>query len=256
MLFSTAYDPLDLALDIIHKMIFHDPFCQFIAVSVILICSTSLAQENHQLSPHVLQVNPSETVILEQIIQLKEGHLVSICKAWITTQQIFFKCEQLDPDLCKELAHKERDDDCINIYWKEGVASEWQPGATQGIRYRCSFEEVVKYLLDSIDCQPTSVYFLNQLKNGIPDGAYHTGLPKGNPNTANLPDVEVTVRGREGWVTEMTLRDPSMGNDFFVVKTPWPQVKEGTVIPGEIDNIEFKEAADPLPNRMQFPSGG
>ncbi len=42
---------------------------------------------------------------------------------------------------------QDRDDDYLNIYWKDGRGFEWKPGASEGTCYPCNATQMANYLV-------------------------------------------------------------------------------------------------------------
>ena len=64
---------------------------------------------------------------------------------------------------------QDRDDDYLNIYWKDGRGFEWKPGASEGICYPCDETQMTNYLAFWINRGGLYNYPLKYFPAGQPD---------------------------------------------------------------------------------------
>ena len=69
---------------------------------------------------------------------------------------------------CAQL--QDRDDDYLNIYWKDGRGFEWKPGASEGICYPCDETQMANYLVFWINRGGLYNYPLKYFPASQPDG--------------------------------------------------------------------------------------
>ena len=138
---------------------------------------------------------------------------------------------------CAQL--QDRDDDYLNIYWKDGRGFEWKPGASEGICYPCDETQMANYLVFWINRGGLYNYPLKYFPASQPDGTYNLDLPDGDPLKEDYPNVKVTVVAGKVWVSEATLISRKMPNQPIVTVRALPNV---------IDNFQIP----PLPNSIRF----
>src|SRR6266446_1585909 len=72
---------------------------------------------------------------------------------------------------------QDRDDDYLNIYWRDGRGFEWKPGASEGICYPCDETQMANYLVFWINRGGLYNYPLKYFPASQPDGTYNLDLP-------------------------------------------------------------------------------
>ena len=107
---------------------------------------------------------------------------------------------------------QDRDDDYLNLYWKDGQGFEWKPGASEGICYPCDETQMANYLVFWINRGGLYNYPLKYFPASQPDGTYNLDLPDSDPLKEDYPNVKVTVVAGKVWVSEATLISRKMPN--------------------------------------------
>lgn len=144
-----------------------------------------------------------------------------------------------------------KDDDYLNIYWRDGRGFEWKPGASEGICYPCGETEMESYLVFWINRGGLYDYPLRYFPASQPDGTYNLDLPDSDPLKEDYPNVRVTVVGGKVWVSEATLISTKMPNQPIVTIRALPAVIDDFQIPPLPNSIQFKPAKNPLAQRMR-----
>jgi hypothetical protein len=147
---------------------------------------------------------------------------------------------------------QDRDDDYLNIYWRDGRGFEWKPGASQGICYPCDETQMENYLVFWINRGGLYNYPLRYFPASQPDGTYNLNLPDSDPLKEDYPNVKVTVVGGKVWVSEATLMSRRMPNQPIVFTRALPDVIDDFQIPPLPNSIQFKPAKNPLAQRMRY----
>ena len=147
---------------------------------------------------------------------------------------------------------QDRDDDYLNIYWRDGRGFEWKPGASEGICYPCDETQMDNYLVFWINRGGLYNYPLKYFPASQPDGTYNLDLPDSDPLKEDYPNVKVTVVGGKVWVSEATLISRKMPNQPIVTIRALPNVIDNFQIPPLPNSIQFKPADNPLAQRMRY----
>ena len=147
---------------------------------------------------------------------------------------------------------QDRDDDYLNLYWKDGQGFEWKPGASEGICYPCDEIQMANYLVFRINRGGLYNYPLKYFPASQPDGTYNLDLPDSDPLKEDYPNVKVTVVAGKVWVSEATLISRKMPNQPIVSVRALPSVIDNFQIPPLPNSIRFEPAENPLPQRMRY----
>ena len=147
---------------------------------------------------------------------------------------------------------QDRDDDYLNIYWRDGRGFEWKPGASEGICYPCDETQMDNYLVFWINRGGLYNYPLKYFPASQPDGTYNLDLPDSDPLKEDYPNVKVTVVGGKVWVSEATLISRKMPNQPIVTIRALPAVIDSFQIPPLPNSIQFKPAKNPVAQRMRY----
>ena len=81
---------------------------------------------------------------------------------------------------------QDRDDDYLNIYWKDGRGFEWKPGASEGICYMCDETQMANYLVFWINrgglynSQPSHRLFSKSRKKSGWNGSLTLSVDRGD----------------------------------------------------------------------------
>ena len=92
---------------------------------------------------------------------------------------------------------QDREDDYLNIYWRDGRGFEWKPSASEGIWYPCDEAQMANYLVFWINRGGLYNYPLKYFPASQPDGTYNLDLPDSDPLKEDYPNVKVTSAGRK-----------------------------------------------------------
>src|SRR5271170_1448609 len=151
---------------------------------------------------HTEQLTRRVTVFRETQ-KIKEGPVMAEYQIAVAKGEMALNTMIVNVTACAQL--QDRDDDYLNIYWKDGRGFEWEPGASGGICYPCDETQMANYL----------VFWINR------GGLYNYPLnifPPVNPTTRTI-SISLTVirlkriirtsRSRwwagKVWVSEATL---------------------------------------------------
>ena len=117
-----------------------------------------------------------------------------------------------------------RDDDYLNIYWKDGRGFEWKPGSSEGISYPCDESQMANYMVFWINRGGLYNYPLNIFPPINPTARTIFDLPDSDPLKEDYPNVKVTVVAGKVWVSEATLISRKMPNQPIVTVRALPNV--------------------------------
>lgn len=189
-------------------------------------------------------------VIVFRVTQkIKDGPVMAEFQMAITKGEMALSTVILDSAACALC--QDREDDYLNIYWKDGQAFEWKPGATEGINYPCDEAQMAKYLVFWLNRGGLYNYPLKYFAVGQPDGTYNLDLPDSDPLKEDFPNVKVTVAAGKIWVSEATIISKKLPNQPIVTTRALPKVIDNFQIPALPASIRFHPAENPLAHRIR-----
>jgi len=217
------------------------------------LCSALVLMAASECLPIGTEGRPEQItrkVIVFRVTQkIKDGPVMAEYQMAITKDEMALSTMIFDAAACAQC--QDREDDYLNIYWKNGQAFEWKPGATDGISYPCDEAQMAKYFVFWINRGGLYNYPLKYFAGGQPDGTYNLDLPDSDPLKEDFPNVKVTVAAGKIWVSEATIVSKKLPNQPIVVTRALPKVIDNFQIPPLPNSIRFHPAENPLPHRIR-----
>jgi hypothetical protein len=192
---------------------------------------------------------PGRATVFRETQKIKDGPVMAEHQIAVAKGEMALSTRIVDATACAQW--QDRDDDYLNIYWKDGRGFEWKPGASEGILYPCDERQMANYLLFWINRGGLYNYPLRYFPADQPDGTYNLDLPDNDPLKEDYPNVKVTVVAGQAWVSEATLISRKMPNQPIVIERALPNVIDDFQIPPLPNSIHFKPAENPLAQRMR-----
>ena len=189
-------------------------------------------------------------IVFTETQKIKNGPVMAEYQIAVATGEMALTTVIVNAAACAQWQN--RDDDYLNIYWKDGRGFEWKPGATEGISYPCDESQMDNYLIYWINRGGLYNYPLKYFPSNQPDGTYNLDLPDSDPLQEDYPNVKVTVVGGKVWVSEATLINRKMPNQPIVTVRALPEVIDNFQFPPLPNPIQFKTAKNPLTDRMRY----
>ena len=87
---------------------------------------------------------------IAQFLKIKDGPVMAEYQIAVAKGEMALTTMIVNVTACAQ--RQDRDDDYLNIYWKDGRGFEWKPGASEGIRYPCDETQMANYLGASPIC--------------------------------------------------------------------------------------------------------
>ena len=190
-----------------------------------------------------------KVIVFRATQKIKDGPVIAEYLVAVTKGEMALTTMILDAAICARC--QGREDDYLNIYWKDGQAFEWKPGTTEGTCYQCEETQMAKYLAFWINRGGLYSYPLKYFAGGHPDGTYSLDLPDSDPLKEDFPNVKVTVAAGKTWVSEATIISRKLPNQPIVTTRALPKVIDNFQIPTRPDSIRFRPAENPLANRIR-----
>jgi len=217
------------------------------------LCSALVLMAASESLPIGIEGRPEQItrkVIVFRVTQkIKDGPVMAEYQMAITKDEMALSTMIFDAAACAQC--QDREDDYLNIYWKDGQAFEWKPGATDGISYPCDEGQMAKYLVFWINRGGLYNYPLKYFAAGQSDGTYNLDLPDSDPLKEDFPNVKVTVAAGKIWVSEATIVSKKLPNQPIVITRALPKVIDNFQIPILPNSIRFHPAENPLPHRIR-----
>ena len=161
-------------------------------------------------------------IIVTETQKIKDGPVMAEYQIAVATGEMALTTVIVNAAACVQW--QSRDDDYLNIYWRDGRGFEWKPGATEGISYPCDESQMNTYLVYWCNRGGLFNYPLKYFPPNEPDGAYNLDLPDADPLKEDYPNVKVIVVGGKVWVSEATLISRKMPNQPIVTSRALPKV--------------------------------
>jgi hypothetical protein len=187
--------------------------------------------------------------VFRETQKIKDGPVMAEFQIAIANGEMALSTMIVNATACAQWQNKE--DDYLNIYWRDGRGFEWKPGASEGICYPCVETEMENYLVFWINRGGLYNYPLRYFPASQPDGTYNLELPDSDPLKEDYPSVRVTVMGGKVWVSEATLMSTKMPNQPIVTIRALPAIIDDFQIPPLPNSIQFKLVKNPLAQRMR-----
>jgi hypothetical protein len=188
--------------------------------------------------------------VFRETRKIKDGPVIAEYQIAIAKGEMALTTIIVNVTACGQ--QQDREDDYLNIYWRDGRGFEWKPSASEGIWYTCDESQMTNYLVFRINRGGLYNYPLKYFPAGQPDGTYNFDLPDSDPLKDYYPNVKVIVLAGKGWVSEATLISTKMPNQPIVTIRALPNVIDNFQIPPLPESIRFKPAENPLAQRMQY----
>jgi hypothetical protein len=228
--------------DVLKKFLYPPTLCMALALIAISPCLAIGTEERPEQ-------NTRKVIVFRVTQKIKNGPVMAEYQIAITKGEMALSTVILDDAACAQ--SKDREDDYLNIYWKDGQAFEWKPGAIEGISYQCDEAQMARYLVFWINRGGLYNYPLKYFAGGQPDGTYNLDLPDSDPLKEDFPNVKVTVAAGKIWVSEATIVSKKLPNQPIVTTRALPKVIDNFQIPTVPDSIRFQPAENPLAHRIR-----
>jgi len=212
----------------------------------LMATSECLALDPERLTEHF----SIRATVFRETQKFKDGPVMAEYQIAVANGELALTTVIINATACAQW--QDRDDDYLNIYWRDGRGFEWKPGASQGIYYPCDETQMENYLVFWINRGGLYNYPLRYFPASQPDGTYNLELPDSDPLKEDYPSVKVTVVGGKVWVSEATLMCRKMPNQPIVFTRALPDVMDNFQIPPLPKSIQFKPAKNPLDQRMRY----
>ena len=226
------------------KKFFHAP-ALFTALALIAT-SEFLATGTEDLTEQVTR----RVTVFRATQKIKDGPVMAEYQIAIAKGEMALTTIIANAAACAQ--RQDKDDDYLNVYWRDGRGFEWKPGEREGIIYPCEEGQMANYLVFWINRGGLYNYPLKYFSPGQPDGTYNLDLPDSDPLKEYYPNVKVTVIVGKVWVSEATLISRKMPNQPIVTIRALPVVIDDFQIPSLPESIQFKPAKNPLDRRMRY----
>ena len=173
---------------------FHYAPALFTALALIATseCLTIGAEE------HTEQLTRRVTVFRETQ-KIKDGPVMAEYQIAIAKGEMALTTIIVNATACAQ--RQDRDDDYLNIYWKDGRGFEWKPGASEGICYPCDETQMANYLVFWINRGGLYNYPLKYFPASQPDGTYNLDLPDSDPLKEDYPNVNKQIAAENSGIT-------------------------------------------------------
>ncbi len=191
-----------------------------------------------------------EVTVFRETQKIKDGPVMAEYQIAVAKGEIALTTIIVNAPACAQ--RQDRDDDYLNIYWRDGRGFEWKPGSSEGISYPCDESQMINYIAFRINRGGLYNYPLKYFPANQPDGTYSLDLPDSDPLKEDYPNVKVTVVAGNVWVSEATLINRKMPNQPIVTTRALPKVIDNFQIPPLPTSIRFKPVENPLAGRMRY----